>query len=445
VKLQSLSARLLAASAVLLPVFLGLTGVGLERAFRGAIEAAEVEQLKVQSYLILGAAELEGDRIVLPPVLSEPRYDQLGSGLYARIEDEEGTEVWRSRSAELLAFSRQQPHLKAGVREFGEVQAEDTWLFYYRYGLVWELEGGREVPFELLIWHHQAPYRAQIASYRASLSRSLVLVGVLLVGVQLAIWRWGLRPLRTLAADLERVQHGEVERLTGDYPREVQGVAENLNHLLASEHGRRERYRNTLSNLAHSLKTPLAVLRGALDTGASPEALRRHCEEELERMGEIVAHQLSRAQRRGERPLGASVAIAPVVQRLTEALAKVYREKSPRFRVEITDGLQFRGDDGDLMEMLGNLLDNCCKYGGTNIAIEARRAGEGVEIAVSDDGSGIAESERARILERGARADRSAPGHGIGLSVVHEIATSYGGTLGIESLEGSGVAFVLRF
>ena len=162
-------------------------------------------------------------------------------------------------------------------------------------------------------------------------------------------------------------------------------------------------------------------------------------------MEEIVAHQLSRAQRRGERPLAGSAAIAPVVERLCAALAKVYRERAPRFEVRVAAGLEFRGDEGDLMEMLGNLLDNCCKYGGQHIAVVAGRDGAGLRIDVSDDGPGIAEDERMRILERGARADRSAAGQGIGLSVVQEIATSYGGNLEIGSSARGGASFLLRF
>jgi two-component system sensor histidine kinase PhoQ len=447
---RSLAGRLLLASALLLPVFLGLAGYGLESAFRRALRAGEYEQLKAQSYLILGAAELEGRRIVVSSTLSEPRYAQLGSGLYAWLrgagtQGALGAESWRSASALLLEIPPPERHLGMGESDFGPAELGAEVLFRYRVGLAWEGEDGEEVPFVLEIWHSREPYLAQLAGYRGSLLVSGGLLAGILLALQFFILRWGLGPLRGLANDLARVERGEVERLAGEYPREVRGVTENLNHLLASEQGRRERYRNTLSNLAHSLKTPLSVLRGALES-PSPEAdLRELAAGELERMEEIVAHQLSRAQRRGERPLAGSAAIAPVVERLCAALAKVYRERAPRFEVRVAAGLEFRGDEGDLMEMLGNLLDNCCKYGGQHIAVVAGRDGAGLRIDVSDDGPGIAEDERMRILERGARADRSAAGQGIGLSVVQEIATSYGGNLEIGSSARGGASFLLRF
>lgn len=443
-RVGSLAGRLLLASSVLLPLFLGLTAYGLERSFRQAIHAAEVEQLKLQSYLLLAAAELEQDILWLPERLSEPRYSELDSGLYARFSDAGGRTVWRSPSAQLLVLPAPGPRIASGESEFGEIRVGERSLFYYRYGLVWEATGGSELPFELTLWHDQAAYRAELSSYRASLLRWLGLAALLLVGLQLAIMRWGLRPLSDLAADLARVEEGQVMRLDGDYPGEVRGVTDNLNHLLASERGRRERYRNTLADLAHSLKTPLAVMRGALDTGAEPEALQRLCDEQLGHMEQIVGHQLSRAASPGARPLGATISVAEVAERLVEALRKVYREKGVLFALDVPAELGFRGDESDLMEMLGNLLDNACKYGEGQVWISARDDSEGLRILVSDDGPGIPPEERSRILQRGARADLGAPGQGIGLAVTREIAAGYGGELSISSRTGGGAEFELR-
>jgi two-component system sensor histidine kinase PhoQ len=444
VRPRSLSARLLVGSAVLLPLFLGLAGYGLEGAFRDALREAEFEKGKVQSYLLLGAAELEDERIALPEALPEPRYGQLGSGLYAQVRGRDGAAWWQSRSADLLDLPLLAPALVVGETAFGEARAGDTPLFFYRHGLAWEASDQREVPFELVVWHDQATYWAELGSYRRSLARSLALVALLLVVLQLAVLRWGLRPLRHLASDLERVRKGEATRLTGQYSAEIDAVTENLNQLLASERSRRERYRDTLSNLAHSLKTPLAVLQGALETNASPQVLRSHLEQELGRMKEIVAHQLGRAQRRGAPTLGVAVAIAPVVERLTVALSKVYREKEPHFAVEIDRDLTFQGDEGDLMELLGNLLDNCCKHGGRYVRVSAERAASGLTLRIGDDGPGIAPEARAATLERGARIDQATPGQGIGLAVAREIAENYGGSLSIETSEVGGALFVVN-
>jgi len=444
VRRPSLGGRLLLASALLLPLFLGLAGYGLESSFRRALRAAELEQLKLQSYLLLGAAELDQGRLVLPEPLSEPRYGHQGSGLYARFDDRQGRSVWQSPSAELLRLPPTRDALASGESEFAEARAGKVQLFVYRYGLVWEDGNGNEHPFQLSVWHHQATYRAELASYRRSLFVWLGCAALLLLALQLIILRWGLRPLRLLASDLERVEAGEMARLGGDYPSEVAGVTDNLDHLLASEQGRRERYRHTLADLAHSLKTPLAVLRAALDTNAEPEALRELCDEQLDRMEKIVGHQLSRAARRGARPLGAAVVLKGVAQRLVAALEKVYRDKGLRFELDLPEELIFRGDESDLMEMLGNLLDNACKYGRGEVRLSARDDGAALTIEVADDGPGISPAQRSRILRRGVRADHRAPGQGIGLAVVLEIAASYGGELRLAASPGGGSLFELQ-
>jgi two-component system sensor histidine kinase PhoQ len=257
-----------------------------------------------------------------------------------------------------------------------------------------------------------------------------------LIGVQLAVLRFGLRPLAQLVRDLRSVEDGERERLGGDYPSEVEGVAAGLNQLLAAEAGRRRRYRDTLADLAHSLKTPLAVLRTTLDTETSVDALRTECDAQVERMNDIVTHQLGRAGASGGPVLGKRCAVAPVAERLAGAMAKIHADRHARVAVEAPPDVIVRADEPELMEMLGNLLDNACKHGGGRVGLRARREGNRVVIEVSDEGPGIAVEQRTRVLERGARADAATPGQGLGLSVTAEIARGLGGDL--EVGDGTG-------
>ena len=440
---HSLAARLLLASGLLLPLFLAVTGVGLERSFRSAIRAGELEKLRLQSYLLLGAAELEGSRLVLPDALSEPRYTQIGSGLYGRFEDASGETVWTSPSAGVVRLPATGAPLGTGSSEFGEARIDDLAHFEYRYGFAWETPEGAPVRFQLTLWHDQSEYQATLDGYRRSLLGWLGLAAAVLLALQLAILRWGLQPLRGLTADLEDVERGRLEQLGGRYPAEVQGVTDRLNQLLASERGRRERYRNTLTDLAHSLKTPLAVLRGALEPGVRTDDLRDLCEEQLGRMEDIVSHQLGRAAGQGSSSLVGKTSVAEVVVRLSKVLTKIYRDKPVEILSEIPPDLYFRGDENDLLEMLGNLLDNACKYARGSVHVGAEREGDRLRLRVSDDGPGIPDGERARILQRGMRADQRESGQGIGLSVVLDIATSYRGTLEIGAADQGGACFSL--
>ena len=200
------------------------------------------------------------------------------------------------------------------------------------------------------------------------------------------------------------------------------------------ESERRERSRNTLSDLAHSLKTPLAVIRSS-DSEAPGSATL--VGEQADRMEQIVSYQLQRASGSAHNLLR-MVAVAPVAARLRDTLVKVYAEKQQSININISDDCRFRGDERDLLELLGNLMDNACKYGATRVRVTGEGAGEQLTLAVEDDGDGIDTALAEAVLERGARADSLREGQGIGLAVAADIARSYGGRIGIAKSELGG-------
>jgi two-component system, OmpR family, sensor histidine kinase PhoQ len=258
-------------------------------------------------------------------------------------------------------------------------------------------------------------------------------------------------PLRRLEDEIAAVESGERESLGAGYPRELAGVTGNLNALLSSERSRIARYRNTLGSLAHSLKTPLAILRGALSQEASAQRAAEVIGREVDRMNAIIEHQLHRAAASGGQLLGQPpVDVEPVAQELRRALARVHGSKDLAIDIQVQPGLQFMGDRADLTEALGNLLDNACKWCrgrvrlvATAVAAEGAASGGRVPIllAVEDDGPGLPESLRTQGPARGRRADESTPGHGIGLAMVQEMAEGYGGRLrlGVSPLGGARV------
>ncbi|MGH8136390.1 MAG: ATP-binding protein, partial [Steroidobacteraceae bacterium] len=278
------------------------------------------------------------------------------------------------------------------------------------------------------------------------LSGSIILGLLLLAGLAVAM-RVALKPLRKLEAEIADIEAGRRELLGSGWPRELAGVTGNLNALLAGDRKRLERYRTTLGNLAHSLKTPLAALRGLIEGGHTD---RESNLRQLDRMQEIVQHQLKRAVFGGT---GATMADLPVqepLQQLRGALAKVYTDKSPRMRFAVAPGTAYPIDAGDFLELAGNLMDNACKYCKAQVAVRAipwtsadwRRPG--IVLEIEDDGRGIPPSERSRVLERGARADESVAGQGIGLSVAREIAAAYSGTLEIGDSRLGGASVSVR-
>ena len=435
----SLQNRLLVAVSVLLTVFLGLTGAVLDRAFRNSLETGVAEQLQVQIYVLLAAVdEADGD-FYFSENLREPRFSQLNSKLYGFISSASDGELLRTASALDVNFQALGLNHDLGIGEtrFGRLQAE---FFVSSYAVTWE---NRRSPILFSVLETTDTFAAEAAGFRNSLWSWLGGLAILLLVLQLLLLRWGLAPLRRLATDLQQIEAGESEALDTSYPRELSAVTGNLNLLIQSERKQQSRYRTTL---AHSLKTPLAVIQGELGDDSRQSSLMR---EQLDRMNQIITYQLQRAvSTDNASTLARQVNVAEVIAKVVRALEKVYADKRVNISVDVDPALHFLGDERDLLEMLGNVLDNACKYGQGRVAVSATLASAApprMRLQIDDDGPGITVAERERVLQRGVRLDSLAQGQGIGLAVVVDIATSYGATVSVGSSELGGAAIVLMF
>jgi two-component system, OmpR family, sensor histidine kinase PhoQ len=292
------------------------------------------------------------------------------------------------------------------------------------------------------------PYQEQLWRFRQKMLGSFTGLFLLLLLVLAALLRWVLAPVRRLEREINEVEEGRSEVLGDGYPRELSGVATNLNTLLVGERKRVARYRDTLGNLAHSLKTPLAVMQTTLSKESAASAQTFGAE--IDRMKDIIAHQLKRAAASGGALLGqAPIDVTQVAADLRAALLKVYARKDLSIELVVERESQFVGDRGDFTELLGNLVDNACKWCRSRVRVTVAidpQAGsrERLSLAVEDDGPGISEEDRARVLQRGVRTDESVPGHGLGLAMVHDTVDLYGGTISIDASELGGARFLLR-
>ena len=438
---HSLASRLLLAAAVLMPLTLGLAGTYLERAHREALDAAIAERLQLQVITLLAQAEFS-DAFELPLVPLESRLLQPGSGLYAMVTNGAGEPLWVSPSAALLADPLRRlgegvPALAVGAGH----DSERDGLIRHAYQVLWEVDDGEALPLRFVIGESAAPRDADVRAFRNRLLLWVAATLLLVLLVQLAIVRWGLQPLRRLAERISQIEAGRAADLGADWPREVRPLVDNLETLLRGEQQRRERTRNTLADLAHSLKTPLAVLRSADLQGPDYAALQA---EQLDRMDEVMQWHLQRAVG-GNHRLLQRVPVAPVLERLRATLLKVYAGRALTILVDADAGARFRGDERDLMEILGNLLDNACKYAASTVRVTARRGGDGgLDLAVEDDGEGISPELRDTLLGRGARADSRHEGQGIGLAVVLDIVSAQQGELSLGDSDLGGARVSLR-
>jgi two-component system sensor histidine kinase PhoQ len=448
----SLAARAAIATGFVLAGFLGLVGLVLSQANNERALSALHERL--YSFAIAYITNFDVNRYgrILPPDTSpDPNFSPPGSGLYAVAVGDKGFH-WQSPSAIGRDFSFLTP-LAPGVSRFvGPIDTRMGRLYYYSYGLTWDTEAGKSVPFTITVAQTEDQLEGGNAAYRRALVIWLSILGVMLIVLQMLLLRWSLTPLRKVASDMSRVERGDSERLDSQYPLELTGLTERINVFITNEREQRTRYRHTLADLAHSLKTPLAVIRSQLESTTADEAARRsNVLDQVRRMNELVAYQLARAATSGRQTFASAVPIAAHAEDLVQGLEKVYAGKNVLCEFDIEDGAVFYGEQGDLLELLGNLLENAFKWAGHRVLLVVKmgpRSGRqrpGLWVSVEDDGPGIAADQIEKVLQRGVRGDERVQGHGIGLSIVQDIVHAYQGELVVDrSPELGGARFSVK-
>ena len=448
--MRSLSSRLLVSVSVLLLLFFGVTIAVLDTAFSEAGEQARRDILDGHLVALLAAAEPDGKGdLMLPERLREPRFENIGSGLYAELRDTGSAVLWRSRSALGLEIPvGVAPEL--GNHLFARESLHDgTPLLTLSLAVEWEFADGSLKPYVFKVAESLDSFNAQVAGFRRQLFGWFAAVALTMLLAFSMLLRGLLKPLRQIETEITDIEEGKRTALSGEFPTELTGVARNMNLLIDSERARSDRYRYTLDNLAHSLKTPLAAMRALLSDGPT-DGFGGRFNEQIDRMDEIVRYQLRKpAASVADSLVLKAVPVEKEVARLVDGLRKVYHDKGPEFEVRIESGLQFRGDTGDFLELAGNLLDNACKWCEKRVRISvvpsvgARAIASGMVLTVSDDGPGSPRDAADALLQRGMRLDESTPGHGIGLAVVKEIARSYGGRLSIKKSDLGGAEIMV--
>ena len=260
------------------------------------------------------------------------------------------------------------------------------------------------------------------------------------------VMRWSLRPLQLIGREIKAIEDQQQTGFEQRYPDEIAPLTENLNILLKREQFQRQRYRIAMDDLAHSLKTPLAVLTGLGDQTEFDPARVDTLREQTERMNQIVSYQLQKATSESGLRIAKPVDLVQIVTKLVSALEKVYREKGMRVEIDLPERMPLRMDEGDCLEVIGNLLDNAFKYGRQRVGIAGVMVDDQVmRLSIDDDGEGLEAGEIERILQRGTRLDEATEGQGIGLAVVADIVESYNIEMEFSASALSGLRVELVF
>ena len=427
-----LQTKLALTSLAVLGAFLTFSGLVLTQAFNANIRASADAEMRLLVYGLLGSAMSRQAGISFPDNLPEPRLVSPGSGLYARLLDESGDVVWRSPSAVSLAFEEQQlgPPATPGAFVFEDRGAS----FDLTYGFIWEGEVDRG--YSLHLQTDAEPFRMREAAFRDTLVAGLGLSALLFIVIQFLFLVRGLAPIRRMSEAIGAIEVGRREELGENYPPELLGLAKRLDAYISHERELQRRYKSAVDDLAHSLKTPLSVLSTELETSGlqSNQAMQSA----LSQMRQLINDRLGRVR---VAPVHRSnCRLAPVLERLFSVMDRLYPGKDRLCLV--SPELKIRMSESDLMELFGSLLENAFRLSRRQVLVESD-AEEARVITIHDDGPGIAEDDRQRVLARGARADTLHAGEGLGLAIALDIASAYGGELEIGTSRLGGAAIKL--
>jgi len=432
---------------VVLVIFMVLTAIALERAVVKRALQAEQDGLQLLIYSLLGAVDRDDSGLglrVSNDRLFEPSLITRNSGLYALLYDRDKREIWRSESISTNFPALEQINLGDWQFEILEHYARP----YFRLGFAiqWPDVKDRLQRYDVVVWREADDYLGQLDRFRQTLWIWLVVTTLLLLLAMYMVTRWSLRPLQKVGLEVKAIEDQKQSGFELSYPDEITPLTENLNILLKRERYQRQRYRNAMDDLAHSLKTPLAVLTGLADQPGISQARLETLREQTERMNQIVSYQLQKAGSVLDIRINKPVDLVEIIGKLLSALEKVYQEKVVEVQCRLPDQILLRMDEGDCLEVVGNLLDNAFKYGRRKIFILGREVDEKhMLLKIDDDGEGLPVEEIELILNRGTRLDEATEGQGIGLAVVADIVESYNIELKFAASEHGGLEVSLVF
>jgi two-component system sensor histidine kinase PhoQ len=435
----SLRLRSFAAAVLALLIFIPLTAVTLEQAFNGSLSQSMLQQLRVQSLTLISEFELDntGSQAEMPEQLYNDQFNIPGSGLYAFIQSHDGM-LWQSLST--LNW-QQQPEFVApdiGAEVFIEDFSMQNNYFLYAYTAEFETSEGYQ-PVSFYILQDKQVFNTEKSKFANTLWNWLGLIALLLLILLLVSLNAALLPISRLNKQIRQAESGQLDRIDQRYPPELEKLKCSINNLLDTEQQQRSRYKNSLSDLAHSLKTPLAVLSG---TAGLPEQAK----EPISQINLQIQRQLKRAVAGTTSTFGQAIPIKPVVEKLFNAMDKVYADKKLTLTHDIQhQTLGFNGDMTDLMEILGNVLDNACKAAVKQVSLSTFTSLNKLLIHIEDDGPGIPKDKREQLLERGTRLDSYKEGQGIGMAVVADLVSAYQGQLEVKQSDLGGAKLTLIF
>ncbi|MFK7858857.1 MAG: ATP-binding protein [Granulosicoccus sp.] len=438
---RSITSRLVIGTSLFIAVFIVLLALSISYSVHTRAETARFDALKGVVYGILGATDIDSNAQLSVNTASLPddSLNNFNANLYAEIIANDRSQLWKSNSTV-------KPLPATVIRPINDWMFEKVTgidgidLLRVQYVIAWELANGEELPFIVHVAENVEDLSTQLKRFDRVLWLALLAVAPILPIVQFIMLRVSLKPLRDIGEQIDEIEQGKRDALSDTVPIELESLTSSLNTLLHTERERHTQYKNLLGDLSHNLKTPISVLQ---NIGEKNSTDGKSILQQTQQMKKSLERYAQRATIRTPRYLSPTIQVRPFIRRITLTLNKLYDSPSVQFTVNVDEQFSVRMDEADLLEVLGNLLENACKYGARHIRINQLK-GEAVLI-IEDDGPGWPAGDLSQYTKRGIRADTQTSGQGIGLAASDQIIRSYGGELTLARVREGGAQVQLNF
>ncbi len=444
-RLNSLAFRLFTAAAAWALVVLPITAFVLISVYRGAVERNFDTRLNVYLIdLVTDVADARSNPAANPPSITDPLFNRPFSGWYWQITPL-GSPTQLLHTSESLLDQRVTLPSEIGIEadenltRHANLQGPDkNSLRVLEREITIDEGSAGKTGLSIAVSGNSDEIEKTISEFRTLLILALTVLGLGLVLATYFQVRFGLMPLRAIGRGLTAIRSGDAQMLEGDLPTEIVPLQSELNALISSNRAIVERARTHVGNLAHALKTPLSVITN--EAAGKRTSFATKISGQAEIMRDQITHHLNRASMAARSGvIGGQTHVQPVVNSLVRALNRIYEERKLTLSVECSNDVVFHGEKHDLEEMVGNLLDNACKWAKSDISLTVSVPRHKIVVAIEDDGPGLPKKERLAALKRGSRLDETKPGSGLGLSIVAELAHLYNGKLTLEKSEKGGL------
>lgn len=441
-KTWSITRRIFLTCILFVAIFFPAIIFSMQNSYERSLTLAKKEELSTTAFAMISEFEFEDGEVVMPSRLFVEDLNLPGSDLVAAIKWRK-QQVWQSQSsidndinANMfnLLFRQTEEHLPGETIFLSDFNEENT-HFALSKKAEFLIDGNfEEVSF--LVINNKNTYQRELSTFINRLWGWIVILSLILLGLIALSLRSVFMPMQNIIARIGEIEEGKIDQINDNYPLELQPLQKSINKLLNSEKQQRERYKKSLDDLAHSIKTPLSIILGQAD-------LSNDIKEPVLHIDNIVKRQLKRATINvvGFLP---SIDVAPLTKSLLDAMTKIHQQKALSLTLEMPESASLSIDPTDYMEILGNLLDNACKAAKSTVNVTYKRQATSTLVCVEDNGKGISELAISAITERGRRLDTYSEGQGLGLALVVDMLESYGGELHIQSEQDKGSRFCMQ-